>query len=180
MQSLRTRLLSRAARHRDYNEAGHTRIEKPAGPGLAPASLPTRLVIHAHPAVSIAALNLPWRRIDSRTDRSFWHSSQVNSPLPAPAARHSLVLFFSSLLALAPLTSSVLVDSLSLALPLARWAHLLAPPALGFVGIGIGIVNFFRGNRWLGTLQLAVTIAATIWAWLIAGFALATTHGQGI
>jgi hypothetical protein len=138
------------------------------------------LAIQAPPAVSIAALNLLWRRIDSRTDRSFGQPSRVNTPLPALAARHSLLLLFGSLLALAPLTSSVLVNSLSLTLPLARWAHLLAPPALGLVGIGIGIVNFFQGNRWLGTLQLVLTIAATIWAWLIAGFALATTHGQGL
>lgn len=83
-------------------------------------------------------------------------------------------------MAVVPLTSSFLVENLSLTLPWARWAHLLTPLVLGVAGIVIGTINVLHGYRWQGFLQLLLTIAAMLWAYLIAGFAIATSHGRGI
>ena len=107
-------------------------------------------------------------------------SSEVNRFNTQPSIRHRLRIVAEYFLAVSPLSSSFLVESFNPSGQVASWAHALLPLLLGTLGFSVGITQVRQGNAWIGVGQLIVTFTALIWAYLIAGFAVAVSHGNGI
>jgi len=84
------------------------------------------------------------------------------------------------LLACSPLLAPWLVTELDLRDGTDRLAHTLLPLALGFLGLVLAVRNFKSGHRVNAMMQIMLTAGCTLWALVIAGFALAVTHGSGI
>ena len=118
--------------------------------------------------------------IDSHPGGRLNDSGEVNTFITRPGIHPCLRLCAGYLLAVSPLSSDFLVDSFCSSELVASRAHVLLPLFLGILGVSYGIARARQGNVWIGMGQIAVTLAAIIGAYVVAGFAMAVSHGHGI
>ena len=83
-------------------------------------------------------------------------------------------------LALLPLSSSFILDNLNLSASVAEKVFVILPVLFGIPGLVVGTVNWLNGNRWNSVAQIALSILCTLWALVIAGFAFAVNHRNGL